>query len=260
MSLLTASAFGNLPGMGSVVETFEAAVAWGPYPRYFVGAWIASTAVDAGNSPTTTLRPGLVMGKQISTGQWTNYSPTAADGSEVAAGVLVTALRIQDVSTQTNVQKSYAVMVSGGVQASKLLGLDNMARAQMSGHFIFDDFVPGNVEFQFQRFQTKTTSYQIVAADNLSHFDNLGAVGAVTFTLPPIANGYQFFFTAMAAQNLIVASTEGANMVTFNNASANSVAFQTGGNIIGGSLNVYSNPAATKWIVEPSGSNTLTVA
>ena len=258
------SMFGHLPGMGSVVETFEQAYAWGPYPRYFTGAYIGSGAVDAGNTPTTTLRKGLVLGKQILTGTYVNYSPTATDGSEVASAVLIETLRMQDVLTGVNLTRFYGVMVSGGVQAAKLLGLDNQARAQLSSQFYFDDNFPGNQQFPWQRFQTKTANYTIVASDNLSHFDNLGAAGEVDFTLPPIANGYFFGFTVMAGQILKVISNEGANIIAFNNAAANNLAFQTAAAEIGGGLRIYSNPAATKWIAEAvgnaGGTNTITVA
>ena len=256
------SMFGHLPGMGTVVETFEQAYCWGPYPRYFQGAYIGAGAVDSGNVPTTVLRMGLVMGKQISTGQWVNYSPTATDGSEVAAGVLVENLRMTDVLTGSTQARFYAIMVSGGVQASKLLGLDLMARSQMSKTFLFDDNLPGNADFPWLRFQTKTANYTIVASDNFTHFDNTGATGEVDFTLPAIANGYFFGFTGMVAQTLKVISAEGTNIVALNNASASSVSLATGGQQIGASLRVYSNPAGTKWIVEnvSAGAATVTVA
>ncbi len=256
------SMFGHLPGMGSVIETFEAAYSWGPYPRYYTGAYIGSTAADPTNVPTWELRPGLVLGKQLATGTWVNYSPTATDGSEIAAGVLPLGLRMQDVNTGVNLARFYGIMVSGGVQSSKLIGLDNMARAQMSEMFYFDDNLPGNQQFPWQRFQTKTTNYTVVASDNLTHFDNLGAVAEVDFTLPAIANGYSFAFSAIANQTIKVISAEGANMVAFNNAVANSVAFQTGASIVGGQFYIYSNAAGTKWIVEnaSAGANTVTVA
>jgi hypothetical protein len=255
------SMFGLPPGMGTVVETFEQAIAWGPYLRYYLPAYLDAGILDPTNTPTWELRRGLVLGKKIATGTWTNYAATNTDGSEVAAAILIESMRIQDVITGVNTARFYGIMVSGGVKAANLIGLDNMARAQMSNQFYFDDNFPGNQQFPFQRFQTKTANYQIVASDNLTHFDNLGATGAVTFTLPPIANGYFFGFTASVTnQNLIVASSEGTNMVTFNNISANSVAYQTGGSIAGGSFRIYSNPAGTKWFVEQIGSNTLTVA
>lgn len=256
------SIFASPPGMGTVAEEFQQAVTWGPYPRYWASGYIASTAVDSGNTPTTTLRMGLVMGIITASKQWTNYSPTATDGSQVAVGVLPVGVRMADVLTGTPAPRFWAVMVSGGVKASALVNLDNMARAQLAPRFYFDDDLPGRSDFPYLRFVTKTTSYQVLSSDNMSHFDTLGATGAVTFTLPAIANGYFFSFRNLADQNMIVASSEGANMVALNNLVANSVAFQTGSQKVGGGFNVYSNPAATRWIVQntSAGANTVTVA
>lgn len=249
---LVGSQFGNLPGMGTVVESFEAAFTWGPYPpRYWLGAYIASTATDVGNSPASTLRMGLVMGKIFATGQWTNYSATATDGSQIAAGVLSQNLRLQDVLTETNTAKFYAIMCSGGVKASNLLGLDNLARAQLSTAFIFDDQLSLGEKFPWLFQQNKTANYTIsVLQDNLCLFTNLGAVGEVDFTLPPIANGLGFWFSDQAAQTMKVISNEGANIIALNNLVASSLAFSTGGQQIGGGLFVYSNSAGTKWIAQ----------
>ena len=246
---LVGSAFGNLPGMQGVVETFEQAFAWGPYPRYFAPAYISANTIDPGNSPTWELRPGLVLGKQTATGQWINYNPIASDGSQVAQGVLIQGLRIQDILTGLPTAKFYAVMVSGGVQGSKLLGLDNQARAQMAKVFIFDDNLPGNADYAWLQFQSKIANYSIQPTDNFSHFDNIGATGPITFTLPPILNGYKLGFRVVVNQNMLVSSFEGGNIVALNNAVANTLAFQTGGQLIGGGFEFYTNAAGTKWYV-----------
>jgi hypothetical protein len=253
------SMFGNVPGMGTTVETFEQAYSWGPYPRYYTGAYIDSGASDPTNSPTFELRMGLVMGRITATGTWTNYNPANTNGSEVAQGILPLGLRMQDVLSGVNTTKFYAMMVSGGVQGSKLIGLDLMSRAQLSPRFIFDDNLLGNTAFPWGRFQTKTANYQIVAADNFSHFDILGAAGEVDFTLPPIANGYSFGFTGGAAQIMKVISFEGGNIISLNSATSTSVAFATGGMQFGGSFHVYSNSAGTKWFVESPSAGTATV-
>jgi len=265
---MASSMFGNAFGAGAAVETFEQAFTWGPV-RQFVwagGNSIYSGALDPTNTPTTNLRQGLVMGIVTSTEQWTNYNPAATDGSQVAVGVLTVGLVMLDFITQTAQTKMFGMMVGGQVQASKLIGLDLMARAQMSPRFLFDDFIngisPTNYRFPWTNFVSKTASYSVVASDNFTLFDNTGATGAITFTLPAIANGYCFAFRVQADQNVIVASAEGANMIALNNAVANSVAFSTGSQKIGGQVIVYSNPGATKWIVETAsaGANTVTVA
>jgi hypothetical protein len=257
------SMYGNLPGLTTAIEEYESAVLWGPAWQYmWWNGYISANAVDSGNSPTWRLRPGLVMGNIISTGQWTNYSPTATDGSEVAAAVLVDGLRMQDVLTGSNTTKFYRLFIGGRVKSANLLGLDGQARAQMAYRFTFDDNIVGRGDFPIIRFQTKTANYQVLAIDNLSEFNTLGATGEVDFTLPAIANGYYFTFSNEAAQIMKVISTEGTNMIAFNNLSATSVAFSTGGAEIGGKFAVYSNPAGTKWIVNTlsAGANTVTVA
>jgi len=249
------SMFGHLPGMGALVETFEQAYTWGPYPRYWTGGYIDPSAADPGNSPTWELRPGLVMGKITATGTYKQYDPTATDGSQIASAVLPLALRMQDVITGVNTAKFYALMVSGGVQASKLLGLDNMARSQMSSLFYFDDVLPGNHWYPFETFLTKTANYQIVSTDNFTIFDNTGAGGEVDFTLPAIANGYYFGFRLMAAQTLKVSSKEGSNLV----GTSLTQTFVSGANI-GAGFEIYSNSLGTKWLVSnlSSGTQTLT--
>lgn len=261
--MLMTDAYGLFPGMTTSRETYEAEFRWGSqFQGVFTNAVIDGSSTDSGNSPTFELRPGLVMGQVISSGKWKPYSPTATDGSEVANAVLIEALRMQDFSGN-NVDRFYALLVGGPVQASKLLGLDLNARQQMD-KFIFDDIfgLMGNHWFPWKRFQTKTANYTVVANDNFTLFDNTGAGGAVTFTLPALANGYVFGFRVVADQNLTVASAAGDDMIAFNDASADSVAFSTAGQLIGGMVVVYTAPNATKWIVEnrSAGTNTVTVA
>ena len=247
-------------------ETYEAEFRWGSqFQGVFANGLISGDAVDSGNSPTFELRPGLLLGQVLSTGKYKQYSPTATDGTEVASGLLIEALRMQDFSGNA-VDRFYAVLVGGPVQASKIINLDLMARQQMD-KFIFDDSsgfgaIPGNHWFPWKRFQSKAASYTVVANDNFTLFDNVGATGAITFTLPALANGYLYGFRVQADQSVTVASSEGTNMIALNNVSANSVAFSTSSQKIGGMVYVYTNPGATKWIVEnaSAGTNTITVA
>jgi hypothetical protein len=251
------------PGLTTAVETYEAAFRWGPAGLGLITpGYIASTATDPGNTGTTfELRPGLVLGQIAASAQWTNYSPTNTDGSEVPAGVLITAIRITDILTQQGQARFYGILVGGPVQAAKLIGLDNYARAMMAARFAFDDQnnFGGNVTFPFKRFQTKTVNYQVTVADNNTLFDNTGAAGSVTFTLPPIANGLHYGFRGMVAQNLVITSSEGGNIVALNNASANTLTLSTAGQQIGALIEVFSNPAGTKWIVENNSAGPVAI-
>ncbi len=260
---MISDSYGIVPGLTSSRETYESDFRWGSqFQGVFANGLIDGNTVDVGNTPSFEVRPGLLLGQVIATGKYKNYSPTASDGSEVAAGVLIEALRMQDFNGVAT-DRFYAILVGGPIQGSKILGLDLMARQQMT-KFIFDDTfnICGNHWYPWKRFQSKIANYTLVANDNYSVFDNVGATGAITLTLPALANGYYFGFRVQADQTVTIASNEGTNMVAYNNASASSVAFSTGGQKIGGMVYVYTNPGATKWIVEngSAGANTVTVA
>ena len=254
--MLLTDSYGIVPGETTSRETYEAEFRWGSqFQGVFSNALISGSAVDVGNSPTFELRPGLLLGQQITTGMYVAYSPTATDGSEVAAAILIEGLRMLDFQNNA-VNRFYAVLVGGPVQASKILGLDLNARAQMD-KFIFDDVfnIPGNHWYPWKRQISKTANYTILATDNFTMFDSNATAGEVDFTLPPIANGYYFGFRATAAQVIKAISNEGSNLVgsTLTQTSASVTA-------IGGIFVVYSNPAGTKWIVEDRGNQTISYA
>lgn len=255
--MLLTDSYAIVPGLTTSRETYENEFRWG---QHAAGLWsnalISGSATDTGNTgATTTLRPGLVLGQITASGKYTTYSPTASDGSEVASAVLVEGLKMTDFNG-TATDRFYAVLVGGPVQASKLLNLDLQARQQMD-KFIFDDIgqIVGNHWFPWKRFVTKTADYTIVAGDNFTIFDNTGASGTVILTLPAIANGYLFGFRATAAQIIRATSAEGSNLI-------GSSLTQTSASVtaIGGIFYVYSNPGATKWIVEQHGTQTITFA
>lgn len=257
--MLMTDTYGIAPGITTARETYENEFRWGSqFQGVFANALIDGNTVDSGNTPTFQLRPGLVLGQIISSGKFTDYDPDATDGSEVAVGVLLEGLRMQDF-TNTAVDRFYAILVGGPVQASKLIGLDLHAR-QCMDKFIFDDSsgllsLPGNHWYPWKRFATKTSDYTILATDNFTLFDNTGAGGTVVLTLPAIANGYMFGIHCKAAQVIRFTSNEGNNVVgtSLTNTSVSVTA-------IGGVIWIYSNPQGTKWIVEDHGTQTITVA
>ena len=234
--------YGMPPGITGAAETYEAAFRWGQYGVGIItGALIDAACIDPTNVPTFELRPGLVLGKKSTTGTWTNYAATNTDGSGIAAGILMSAVRMQDFQGATQ-QRFYGILVGGPVQAGKLLGLDYMARQQMR-YFQFDTDLNGFSWFPYKQIKTVTTGYTALVTDNMTLFDNLGAGGAVTITLPAIANGLMFGIHVSADQTMTIASAEGSNIVALNNASASSLAFSTGIQKIGGAISSISIPS-----------------
>jgi hypothetical protein len=98
---------------------------------------------------------------------------------------------------------------------------------------------------------TKTTDYTVVEADDGTEFNNLGAAGSVTFTLPAAATrliGMTVTFRAcVAAQNMVITGTAG-ELVTFNDIAANSVTFSTGSEIAGAEVKATCISSA-KWFL-----------
>lgn len=256
--MLLTDSYGIAPGLTTSRETYEAEFRWGSqFQGVFANALIDGNSVDSGNSPTFELRPGLLLGLNITTGKYKPYVATNTDGTEVASAVLIEGLRMLDFSNVAT-DRFYAVLVGGPVQASKIIGLDLQARQQMD-KFIFDDSsgfgsIPGNHWFPWKRQITKTANYTILATDNFTLFDNTGAGAEVDLTLPAIANGYFFGLAARAAQTFKFISNEGSNIVSDTTTRSNvSVA------AIGGVIGIFTNPAGTKWQVIDLGNQTISV-
>lgn len=97
---------------------------------------VSSAARDSGNTPTTLLREGLVMGRLTADEKFTNYDNSASDGSETARGLLRTenqaGLNLLD-DTGTAIDKTARLLVSGGlVDQDQCIGLNDAARAELA--------------------------------------------------------------------------------------------------------------------------------
>lgn len=115
--------------------------------------------------------------------------------------------------------------------------------------------------FRRPRQITKTSDYTVLANDDGTEFNNLGASGTVIFTLPAAAAtliGMKVKFRAcVLAQTLTVAGTAG-ELITFNDIAANSVSLQTGNEIAGGEIEATCISAA-KWFISLRTEETQTV-
>jgi hypothetical protein len=118
----------------------------------------------------------------------------------------------------------------------------------MYGRFVFDDDVPGNT-IGWHDVVAKTTNYEVKAADNNLVFTNQGAGQNIIFTLPTIAKGLRYRFFVETGYNLTIASAVPNTLVTFNDATASTIAFDQANELIGGAFEVVANADATKWLV-----------
>jgi Bacteriophage lambda head decoration protein D len=213
---------------------------------------LISSTVDAGNTPTTSLRPGLLLGQITASGLWKHYDPAAIDGSQVARLVLNYGVGMLG-SDGIAAAKEGPVLVTGVLNSSNLLLLDNAARKQLalSGRYTFND----DLSSRFTAGAPHLYEITIGAGTRTVTAAEVGALFVPTvacaFTLPAIAAGLgPFEFLNAVDGNMSVASAEGDNMVLTNDLTADSLAFSTASNKIGGRARVQANAAGTKWYVE----------
>lgn len=252
-------AYAGMPGPSAVSITSERNAVLGPLGSYLLKGVIVkgSAASDAGNSPTTELRHGLLMAARTTDGYMSYYNPSATDGTNNVVGFLWEARSTID-NDGTTVDRPAQLVISGYVNASVLLLLDEQARRQMQGRFLFDDRLPG-VQGGYRQTLAKTADYTVVAGtDNDTHFTTTGAGGAVNFTLPACAVGNRFRFTNVANQNMTITAAAG-KLVAFNNAAATSLAFSTVNQKIGATVEIVADETGTKWIALTSSLNAQTI-
>ncbi len=107
----------------------------------------------------------------------------------------------------------------------------------------------------------KVAAYTIKASESGAHFTNRGATAGVTFTLPALATGLIYTFSVIADFEVLVAAASAGTMVAFHDAAANSVAFTTASEHIGGGFQIVCD--GTSWLIMGllgADSQTITIA
>ena len=204
-------------------------------------AAISGAARDAGNSPTTVLRQGLIMGQITASKLWKEYDQAATDGSQVPAGIMPVELTMVDPLTGSNLTKSAPVVIRAPVKAKNLfvLGAAFVGHAAEfavrsafvgSGQFIFDDDPTGVLSGKNSRTVTKAANYAVLPSDNGTEFQ--ATTGAVTFTLPTRQEGLAYEFLQTTNNDLII-NGGAANIVAVNTATGSSVTFNTASQKLG---------------------------
>jgi hypothetical protein len=255
-------ATGNAPGFQAAVEAEESEVTWSGRKGQDLVATrkvtIVSSASDAGNTPTTTLRGGNVLAIVDSTGKANTYSPDANDGRQIAIGILehYQDMLVGGVATDRFTQ----MLVHGLVRESELIGLDPRAKQQLGQRFVFDreNSPQAGVLMHPRGIYRKAANYTVTADDNGLL---LLATAAVTFTLPTKQNGLAFRFAQTADANLVISG--GGSIIHKGNAAANTVTFSTANEKIGSHVLVeciYTTAGTLKWLVTNLGGTTATVA
>jgi len=274
MSFEFTGAFG-LPSVQSALETSENVFWWGRFEQEaFIGSIIDGSARDAGNTGyTDVLRPGLLLGRITASGKLKEWTPAATDGTENLYGILGFSQKMSRMGANADRWIGW-VYAWGFLKADRIYipgstspGISGNAnehrvRTQLGKRFTFSDQLEGNDFGGFRNVVAKTTDYTVTAEDHDTLFTTRGAAGAVNFTLPATALvGLSYSFFNVANQNMTVTGGTADTMVTENDAAADSVAFSSLNEKVGGSFTVYGD--GTSWLVVshlPNDGFTVTVA
>lgn len=252
------------PGMGALVETSEREIFWGgddsQGARLYRSANIDGAARDAGNSPTTVLRPGLLLGKVTSTGFLKEWNPDASDGTQYIAGTLRHELKATDFDAN-NADRWATVVLRAPLITSRLLiegtaltsSVDEyLARRQLDAlGCVLDDDPAGYQAGKGDRYETVTGTSDTITGDQNGMTLIYSSASAVAVTLPTIKPGLQFDFVRSADEELVVASAGSLDdIICGGDAAADSVTFTTAGQQIGACLRVRAVYVATtlKWL------------
>lgn len=265
------------PGIQEALDTYQENVCWGSrYLQMITNVFLDGNSVDAGNTPTTVLRPGLLLGFKPATNKWQQWNPAGTDGSQFIAGVLLYDQRMTDYTgTATDrffgyavmkgLVKSYSLIIPGNASAG-IVGdpLEFLVRTQLnaSGKFTLDDNYNPDPWGSWGATIVKTAAYTVTQGDNNTLFV-LNGGGAVTFTLPVPVPGLRYGFVNMANQNMIITCAATGQLIAFNNAAAQTVTFSTAGNLIGAFAiftAVRTGAGTSQWVLETPTAATVAIS
>lgn len=264
----------GVPGMGAGAPTYESEILWGGDESkglaLFQGCVYSGAIRAAGMTPTTLIPPGLLIGKVSASGEEEEWDSTATDGTQNIDGVTPNSFRAQDFEAN-NQDRLFRKLVRGPVKAKRLLikgaafvghADEFLARRQMAqAGFIFDDDPFNYLSGLTIRSEAVSANTSVAAAQNGTTFFQTQA-GATTFTLPEIKAGLEYTFISLVDQNMIIASSEGDNIIIENDVSADSITFSTASKKMGAQLTLESRYAngTLKWIKRSQPGFTETTA
>lgn len=204
-----------MPGVTDTDFSIAHSGYWGrPEWRWIDGAKrILGSARDAGNTPNTILRPGLLMGVVTATKSWKEWNQAATDGSQYIRGILRQAMDTQRRGANADHLVGY-VDILGAWKASQILipgettygiigkDLEFMVRDGVNGRFLLDDYQAGEL-----RRRTITADATLDYNDHGAIIDNLGDSNALVLTLPTPRRGLRFTFMQVAGQQITLNSS-----------------------------------------------------
>lgn len=268
----------GIAGVGAERTVSESEILWGADQARNAALWksaiISGASRDAGNTPTTVLRPGLLMAKVTSTGEYEEWDADASDGTQDILGILDSELRAQDYDA-TNQDRMFRMLVARApikasqllIQGSALVGHvdEYLARRQLvAAGFVFDDDPMGYKAGRGARVATVTGTTDALTADENGTTLFYNNAASVTVTLPAAKPGLEYELVRAADEEFIVVSPTADDVIVGNDLTADGVTVTTAGEQIGVRWRVRSVyfGTAIRWLIEgplcPFGVGTAT--
>lgn len=268
----------GIAGVGAERTVSESEILWGADQARNAALWksaiISGASRDAGNTPTTVLRPGLLMAKVTSTGEYEEWDADASDGTQDILGILDSELRAQDYDA-TNQDRMFRMLVARApikasqllIQGSALVGHvdEYLARRQLvAAGFVFDDDPMGYKAGRGARVATVTGTTDALTADENGTTLFYSNAASVTVTLPAAKPGLEYELVRAADEEFIVVSPTADDVIVGNDLTADGVTVTTAGEQIGVRWRVRSVyfGTAIRWLIEgplcPFGVGTAT--
>jgi hypothetical protein len=227
-----------VPGMGSEYISQEQQIWWGrEEQQLFIGGLMDNDTVDAGNSTTTILRPGLALGRRTSDSKLLQWNPLATDGTNWLVGFFNMQMNMSNLGATAD-RFIGNILISGNVYASRLLipgeadyGISGktyefLLREQMFGRFLVDDDLNMRMTPKEYTIAADVTALTVTEAMNNTIFvTDVDLAASCTLTLPAPRPGLQYFFVHTSTTAAITLTLEGpaTNEYWVAGAAANSI-------------------------------------
>lgn len=251
------------PGQGASVFTLDREIVAVGYDNMCLHKSIvlSSATRDDGSTPTTVIRPGLLLGKLTTGGEYVEWDADADDGAQYVGGINKTDVTVLDAYGTAVDRVPPAIYTRGVFMASQLLiqgsalvgHVDEyLARRQLwNAGCVLDDDLFGYKAGGGNRFATVTGTSDTLTGDENGTRLFYSNAAAVAVTLPTIKAGLSYDIVRTGDEEIVVSSAAGNDMIVGNDASASSITFTTAGNHIGAYVRVEGVYVGTtlKWLV-----------
>jgi hypothetical protein len=240
----------GMPGIDAIRQASEYDIIWGG-DRNQVGLLqmhgmvYSSVMMDAGSSPTTDIRAGLIVGKNSTSGELEEWDADATDGTQDLIGVVPEEFSILDVSGTAVDRLAPSPIVRAPLRAASLLiqgtaftshADEMLARAALHGMGCpLDDDPQGFLAGASWRQLISTGDVTLTKANNYTRY--LCHSADADFTLPTAQPGLKFRFF-MGENFELQISAPASVFLVGNDQTADGVTYTTTGEQIGVNLEV----------------------